>query len=112
MVRRGGDGRAGRQECVLRRPGELREASHDRHCPSTAACHLGEIVALDKEATRELLGVGADARAYLLTRPYLKRSVRVEITDPADPTPYWVIGTRRPAELASAINAARAEVLG
>ncbi|HNN49147.1 MAG TPA: DUF3093 domain-containing protein [Marmoricola sp.] len=77
-----------------------------------SARHLGEIVALDKEATRELLGVGADARAYLLTRPYLKRSVRVQITDPADPTPYWVIGTRRPAELASAINAARAEVLG
>jgi hypothetical protein len=41
-------------------------------------------------------GRDADARAYLLLRPYLKRAVRVEITDPADPTPYWLVSTRHP----------------
>ena len=32
-----------------------------------------------------MLGVEADARAFLLTRPYLKRAVRVPVPDPADP---------------------------
>lgn len=67
--------------------------------------HLGTVVALDAEQTRRTAGVEADARAYLLIRPYLKRAVKVEITDPADPAPYWLIGTRRPEELARAIAA-------
>jgi hypothetical protein len=49
-------------------------------------------------------GPEADARAYLLLRPYLKRAVKVEITDPADPAPYWLVGTRRPDQLASALE--------
>ena len=47
----------------------------------------------------------ADARAYLLLRPYLKRAVKVEITDRADPAPYWLISTRHPEELAQALVA-------
>jgi len=65
--------------------------------------HLGTSTALDPEASRRLAGVEADARAYLLVRPYLKRAVRVEIRDPADPTPYWLIGTRHPERLAAAL---------
>lgn len=70
-----------------------------------AAEHLGAAVALDAEQTRRAAGVEADARAYLLIRPYLKRAVKVEITDPADPAPYWLIGTRHPEELAKALTA-------
>ena len=36
-------------------------------------------------------------------RLHLKRSVRVEITDPADPAPYWLLSTRHPDRLARAI---------
>jgi len=61
-------------------------------------------VALDAEQTRRTAGMDADARAYLLLRPYLKRAVRVEITDPADPTPYWLVSTRRPEELARVVQ--------
>lgn len=68
-----------------------------------AATHLGAVEALDPEAARRVSGIDADARAYLLLRPYLKRAVRVEITDPADPTPYWLVSTRRPDELAAAL---------
>jgi len=32
--------------------------------------------------------------------------VRVDLNDPADPTPYWVVSSRRPTELAGAIKAA------
>lgn len=67
--------------------------------------HLGEVVALDAAQTKRAAGIEADARAYLLLRPYLKRAVRVEIVDPADPTPYWLISTRRPEELARALTA-------
>ncbi len=52
-----------------------------------------------------MAGPEADARAYLLLRPYLKRAVRVEITDPADPAPYWLVSSRRPEELARAVQA-------
>ena len=57
------------------------------------------------DETRRIAGVEADARAYLLIRPYLKRAVKVEITDPADPAPYWLIGTRHPEELARVLTA-------
>lgn len=65
---------------------------------------IGTPEALDREATRRLLGVEADARAFLVTRPYLKRAVKVPVLDPADPTPYWVVSTRHPRTLAAAIS--------
>lgn len=67
--------------------------------------HLGPAEPLDAEATRLAMGPEADARAFLVMRPYLKRSVRVPVTDPADPTPYWLVGTRDPDALAAALNA-------
>ena len=73
-----------------------------------ATSYVGAVETLDAEQTRRVAGVEADARAYLLLRPYLKRSVRVEIADPADPTPYWLISTRHPAELSAALAAAAA----
>jgi hypothetical protein len=68
---------------------------------------VGQVTALDPADTRRLAGVDADARAYLLLRPYLRRAVRVEIADPADPTPYWLVASRRPAQLAAALESAR-----
>ena len=68
------------------------------------ASFLGSAEALDAERTRRVAGPEADARAFLLLRPYLKRAVRVDITDPADPTPYWLVSSRRPDELAAALN--------
>lgn len=69
---------------------------------------LGTPVPLDAPASRRLAGMDADARAYLLLRPYIQRSVQVAVADPGDPTPYWLISTRRPEELAEAIESARA----
>jgi hypothetical protein len=68
--------------------------------------HLGACEPLEPEDTRRVLGVDADARAFLVTRPYLKRAVKVSVDDPADPTPYWVLSTRRPRRLAAALVAA------
>lgn len=69
--------------------------------------HVGEVTTLDADGMRRQAGQDADARAYLLLRPYLKRGVRVEITDPADPAPYWLISSRRPDRLAAALMGTR-----
>lgn len=61
-------------------------------------------VALDRSEARRRLGPDADARALLVTRPYLPESVEVTLDDPADPHPYWLIGSRRATGLAAAIN--------
>jgi Protein of unknown function (DUF3093) len=66
--------------------------------------YLGEAVALDAAETRRVAGRDADARAYLLLRPYLKRSVRVTLHDARDPAPYWLMSSRDPAALAAAIG--------
>ncbi|WP_340538241.1 DUF3093 domain-containing protein [Nocardioides sp. GXZ039] len=68
------------------------------------ARHLGSAVALDAEQTRRTAGPEADARAYLVLRPYLSRAVKIEITDRADPAPYWLVSTRHPDALASAVE--------
>jgi hypothetical protein len=70
--------------------------------------HVGSVTPLDADGVRRQAGVDADARAYLLLRPYLKRGVRIDITDPADPAPYWLLSCRRPEALASALEATRA----
>lgn len=69
-----------------------------------AAEHLGSVVALDAEQTRRKAGREADVRAFLVLRPYLKRAVVIEITDTADPAPYWLVSTRHPEALAGAIG--------
>ncbi len=69
---------------------------------------VGTVRALSAEEARELRGPKADPRAYLLLRAYLPRAVYVEVADPADPTPYWYLSTRRPDELVAALVAARA----
>jgi hypothetical protein len=73
---------------------------------------LGAPEPLDAEATRRLAGRDADVRAYLLLRPYTKRSVRMDVLDPVDPTPYWLVSTRRPASLVAALNSARSAAGG
>jgi Protein of unknown function (DUF3093) len=66
-----------------------------------------EVIALDERQAKALGGPRADPAAHLLLRPYLKRAVYVSLADPADGVPYWLIGTRHPAELAAAIDSAR-----
>jgi Protein of unknown function (DUF3093) len=67
----------------------------------------GDVAALDESQTRAMRGRQADPAAYVLTRPFLRRAVWVEVSDPAIGTPYWLVGTRDPAALAGAIRSAR-----
>ena len=38
----------------------------------------------------------ADPRAFMLLRSYIPTALRVEVTDPEDPTPYVYLSTRDP----------------
>jgi hypothetical protein len=67
----------------------------------------GEIRPLDESQARALRGPRADPRAYVLIWPYLRRAVYIEVTRPDAACPYWLLATRRPAELAAAIESAR-----
>ena len=65
---------------------------------------LGEAEALDGDEAREALGPGLNARAWLCIRGWVRPLVKVPLNDPNDPTPYWLVSTRRPTELAAALN--------
>lgn len=68
---------------------------------------LGEITELDRTALSLQLGTRADARAHLVIRGWIHTALRINVADPNDPTPYWVVTTRRPADLRRAIESER-----
>lgn len=69
--------------------------------------HIGEATKLGQTGLRRVLGPEADARAYLVIRGYIHQGVKLEIVDPNDPTPYWILTSRKPDELIAAIQTAR-----
>jgi hypothetical protein len=61
------------------------------------------VVALDAAGKREALGVGSHPLAFVVQRAWIGTAVQVLLDDPDDPTPFWVVSTRRPVELATAL---------
>ena len=57
----------------------------------------------DAEDVRRVRGPELDARSYMNFSASASGMCRIEITDPVDPTPYWLTATRRPHELAEAL---------
>jgi hypothetical protein len=66
-----------------------------------------EVQQLDREKTRRLLGPGGDRTAHLVARGYVPESVAIRTTDDSG-VPYWLVSSRRPADLVGALIAARA----
>lgn len=69
---------------------------------------VGDALPARGEEARHERGPGLDARAHLVLRGWVDPVLRVQILDPDDPAPYWLVSTRRPEELAAAIDAERA----
>jgi hypothetical protein len=65
---------------------------------------ITDAIPIDANGRRELLGVSADPLAFVVTRPWVGGAVQVVLNDPDDPTPYWVISSRRPTELAALLT--------
>lgn len=65
---------------------------------------LGAARPLVGDELRDQLGPALDARAYACLRGWIRTAVRVELVDPEDPTPYWIVSTRHPEALLSALT--------
>ena len=70
---------------------------------------VSEVVALDENQTARLRGPRGDPAAHLYSRPYLKESVYLAVAPSGPPAPYWLIGTRHPAELAAVVERCRVQ---
>ncbi len=68
--------------------------------------HVARVTPLNPLETRDLLGPNAEQYAFVIQRPWISGAVRVDLADPADPTPYWLVSSRQPARLVAAIEAA------
>ncbi|MFF9205873.1 DUF3093 domain-containing protein [Streptomyces sp. NPDC014986] len=68
---------------------------------------LGEAEILDADEARAWRTHKADPRSFMLLRAYIPGALRVDVTDPADPTPYLFLSTREPERLARALRAAK-----
>lgn len=69
--------------------------------------HLGEVTVFDRSGWSRAMGVGFVPSDYHCTRGWISTGLRVLVTDPEDPTPGWLLSTRRPEDLALALEAAR-----
>ena len=70
---------------------------------------VSEVACLDEKQTTRLRGPRADPAARLYSRPYLKESVYLAVEPSSGAAPYWLVGTRHPAELAAAIERCRVQ---
>jgi hypothetical protein len=73
----------------------------DAHLPLSV---IGEVTVLDAAARRDLRGQDADPLAFVIQRPWIAGGVRIDLDDPADPTPYWYVSSRHPEQLAAALR--------
>lgn len=83
-------------------PGELRAGT-----ATLPLAMAGQVSALDEAQARALRGPRADPMAYMLIRPYLRYAVYIEVSGKDPASPYWLVHTRHPAELAAAIERSR-----
>jgi hypothetical protein len=60
--------------------------------------------ALNPSQFREEAGVKFNPDAYIQLRAWLHGGVKIALRDPQDPTPYWLIASKNPVELARVIN--------
>lgn len=59
-------------------------------------------------AATEQRGTKLHGLAYVCIRGWISPVVRIEIADDNDPTPYWLVSTRRPRQLVAAVSGRRA----
>ena len=81
--------------------GELRVA--DARLPLS---FVGDVYVIPANAKRKALGPHLDPSAFLVHRGWVGPLVMVQLTDPADPTPYWIFSTRHPERLAELLRTA------
>jgi Protein of unknown function (DUF3093) len=66
--------------------------------------YVGRADVVPREDKQTALGPELDPAALMVHRAWIGPVVRVEVTDPDDPTPYWVVSVRNPDALLAALN--------
>jgi Protein of unknown function (DUF3093). len=69
--------------------------------------YVGEVTAFREPEATAQRGPRLDARAWLLIRGWISPVVKLELTDPEDPTPYWVVSSRHPEKVVDALQLAK-----
>jgi len=65
---------------------------------------IGHISVLDADQMRLLRTRDANPSAFLALKFWTSRGIKIEITDPRDPTPYWLVTSKRGDEIAALLN--------
>lgn len=66
---------------------------------------LGPAQARRNGEWRAELGPAMDARSHRVVRGWIRHGVRLEVADPRDPVPYWLVSSRSPERLVDAVTA-------
>ncbi len=66
--------------------------------------YLGKVEKLTSAQMRLLRTRDADPAAFLAIKFWLSTGVKITISDPRDPTPYWLVTSKRGDELAALLN--------
>jgi hypothetical protein len=61
--------------------------------------YCGEVTALDRDAMRLLRTRDADPAAFLAIKFWISTGVKIAIVDDRDPTPYWLVSSKKAEEL-------------
>jgi hypothetical protein len=65
---------------------------------------LGQIEVLSADEMRRWRGPLCDPASYMALRFWIPTGVKVEINDPNDPTPYWLVSSKKAQPLAAALS--------
>ncbi|MCK2240428.1 MULTISPECIES: DUF3093 domain-containing protein [unclassified Crossiella] len=65
---------------------------------------VGRVTVLDAEEKRPALGRDLDPAAFVAHQGWVGPAVLVELTDPDDPTPYWIFSVRQAEKLAGLLR--------
>lgn len=65
--------------------------------------YLGTIEVLSADQMRQWRGPLSDPACYMALRFWISRGVKIEIKDPKDATPYWLVSSKKAQPLADAL---------
>lgn len=68
---------------------------------------ISRVAEVPGSAKSAAMGRQLDPAAFVHHRVWIRPMVLVVLNDPEDPTPYWLVSTRRPAELRAVIDRTR-----
>jgi hypothetical protein len=66
--------------------------------------YLGNVTVLDSDAMRLLRTRDADPAAFLAIKFWASKGIKIEVIDPRDTTPYWLITSKRGEKLAALLT--------